>query len=121
MPEKTLSQRRTLARKRGKTLALKATDVGAGTLKSRHALKKSRGVVSLNSPGGRSVDLRKPPGKGNKTIARDVAAYARATKNPGGPNPKPPTKGLKGRKKAPSRMGIKSKGGPFKRSRLHGG
>ena len=34
--------------------------------------------------------------------------------------PEPPTT-VNGRKKAPSQMRVKRKGGPFKRSRLHGG
>lgn len=121
MPEKSLGERRTQARKRGKTMALKASDIGKTGARSNHATKKSRGVVALNKPGGRSVDIKKPPRAGKKNLDRELAAYRAKVKDEGTDNLKPKLRGLKGRKKAPSRAGVKQKGGPFKRSRLHGG
>lgn len=70
---------------------------------------------------------------GRKTLPRDEAAALRRTKNLArvtlGPaaethEPKSNTRrrtSLNGRKKAPSEMAIKHRGGPRKRARLHGG
>lgn len=70
--------------------------------------------------------------KGRKTVPRDDAALQRRleleSKVKLGPAAKPTTFEIKdrgtavrGRKKVPSRMHLKRKGGPFKRTRLHGG
>lgn len=87
----------------------------------------------------REVDVRSAsPGQGStqsrrKTIPRDDEAQLRRTKTTAslklGPAAKeaaeyqrgriPPT--VQGRKKAPSEMKLKHRGGPRKRTRLHGG
>ena len=87
----------------------------------------------------RAINVRNStPAKGTgrsrrKTVPRDEEAQLRRTKTDAklklGPAAKtmdaydrgraPPT--VQGRKKAPSQMKLKRKGGPFKRTRLHGG
>jgi hypothetical protein len=132
MPQKTLKDRAKLAKRRGDLVPIKMSDVGdTGTL-SNHAAKKHRGMVGLVKTAERSVDAKRPPGRGKRTKAipaGDVAAYrrkARTAKTAGedvgaglakGRN----TNRVQGRKKAPSQMNVKRKGGPMKRSRLHGG
>lgn len=127
MPEKTRVQRVKLARKRGKTMALKPSDTGGLAGKSNHAAKKSAHVRAQVKPGGRSTSMRMPPGSGKLNVDRTVAAFSARAKMDRGATPsdpddvRPALKGLKGRKKAPGRAAIKRRGGPFKRSRLKGG
>jgi hypothetical protein len=70
--------------------------------------------------------------RGKKTLPRDEAAALRREINRERATPGPAAKKAKaksgrtpttvqGRKKAPSRMNVKSKGGPRKSTRLHGG
>lgn len=127
MPEKTRAQRVKLARKRGKTMALKAAETGGVAGKSNHATKKSAHVQAQVKPGGRSTSMRMPPGSGKLNVDRTVAAFSARAKversaTPADPDDvRPALKGLRGRKKAPGSAAIKRKGGPFKRSRLKGG
>lgn len=71
--------------------------------------------------------MKSPPRAGKKTVDARLAAYRRETlagaleKHLQSEEVKPPLRGLRGRKKPPSRVAIKRKGGAFKRSRLKGG
>lgn len=70
--------------------------------------------------------------RGKKTVPRDDAAAERRLKSESKMMLGPAAKAtdyertdrgtaVQGRKKAPSQMHVKRKGGPFKKSRLHGG
>ena len=131
MPQKTLNERAKLAKRRGDKVPIKLSDVADTGALSTHAAKKHRGMVGLVKTAERSVDAKRPPGRGKrKTMpVEGAAAYvrkARSAKTAGEDIGVGLAKGANrrrtnGRKKAPSQMNIKRKGGPMKRSRLHGG
>ena len=131
MPQKTLKERAKLAKRRGDLVPIKMSDVADTGGLSNHAAKKHRGMVGMAKSAERSVDAKRPPGRGKrKTVpAEGVAAYSRkqrTAKTAGDDVGVGLAKGANrnrtsGRKKAPSQMNIKRKGGPMKRSRLHGG
>ena len=156
MPEKSLGIRMKAAKKKGSPVILKDTDVGAGSGRSSHSTKKSRGIAAVASRAlkgefdDRSVSTRRSPGMGKrtrnpllplpegtgssssrrKTLPSEAAAGYRKDGKPKHPSSEA---GLRrraqstrkddvvGRKKAPSQMGVKRKGGPRKRLPLHGG
>lgn len=65
MPEKTRSVRVKSAKKKGTTLALKATDVGRAAGESTHKAKKSgRRALGSTDFQDRTVSPRSAPGKG---------------------------------------------------------
>jgi hypothetical protein len=83
-----------------------------------------------------SVDAAQPnpgtPRSRRKTLPRDEAAALRADLNRARAKPGPAAKkrvpksgrvqtSLRGRKKAPSEIAVKHRGGPRKRLRIHGG
>lgn len=130
MPQKTPQERAKRSKAKGLPMSVKATDVRDTRGKSNHANKKSKGIVRERAFYERSVSARGAPGEGRhtspdpglhpdgaasrfrkdgrrKTPARDGNLLPRATVN--------------GRKKRPSRMNVKSKGGPRKRMPIHGG
>ena len=135
MPEKSLQERTRLTKRGGHARMAKASDFGAGPV-STHAAKKSRYVVGALNPQDRTSSREREPGKGR--VRRSIARQEAATAHPRWPQEKPAqgtraeatlhksgsgrTRGsVNGRKKAPSQMKIRRKGGPMKRSRLHGG
>lgn len=134
MPEKSLQERTRLTKRGGKARMAKASDFGVGPVSS-HAAKKSRYVVGELNPQDRNSSRERAPGtgRGRKSIvATEAAAYRRwskdkpaqgtraeATLNKSGSGRSRGT--VNGRKKAPSQMKIRRKGGPMKKSRLHGG
>jgi hypothetical protein len=69
MPGKTRQRRVKIARRQGKTTAIKESDVGLASGLSRHAAKKSRHVVGMHSPRARSASLKQPPGLGKNRRA----------------------------------------------------
>ncbi|WP_163991585.1 hypothetical protein [Pyxidicoccus caerfyrddinensis] len=73
MPEKTRAVRVKNAKKRGTTLALKATDVGQAAGESTHKAKKS-GRLALGSADfqDRTVSPRSAPGKGLTAKSRKL-------------------------------------------------
>lgn len=74
MPEKTQAFRAKAAKKKGTTMALKATDVqGAGGL-STHKAKKLGGREEVGEVGfaDRSVSPRRPPGRGLTAKSRKL-------------------------------------------------
>lgn len=89
---------------------------------------KNKRRVALASEAQASVQAS----KGRKTLPRDEAAalrrtqtLARVTLGPAAEEHAPKRNrrrtSLNGRKKAPSEMNVKHRGGPRKRSRIHGG
>jgi hypothetical protein len=118
MPQKPLRQRLQKAKREGVAPSLKDVDIGRIPASSSHALKKSRHVAGFGEVEERNVRPKAPPGEGRgrrKTVSRPQAAAHRAS------GKTQPVSRVQGRKKEPSRMNIKAKGGPLRRSRLHGG
>jgi hypothetical protein len=73
MPEKTQALRAKAAKKKGTTMALKATDVGAAGGMSTHRAKKKGGKLMGDVAfDDRSVSPRKPPGRGLTTKSRKL-------------------------------------------------
>ncbi|WP_224244972.1 hypothetical protein [Hyalangium gracile] len=74
MPEKSHAVRAKSAKKKGTTLALKASDVEAGEGLSTHRAKKIGGPREIGEVGftDRSVSPRKPPGRGLTTRSRKL-------------------------------------------------
>jgi hypothetical protein len=68
VPEKSMSKRRRMARRKGESVAVKASDVGRTPL-SPHAAKKSGRVVARAGLAARSVSTKRPPGKGRRKAA----------------------------------------------------
>jgi hypothetical protein len=68
MPEKSRQRRVQIARRQGKTTAVKSSDVGMAQGLSRHAAKKSAHVEGLRHPLGRSVSRKAPPGTGRDRL-----------------------------------------------------
>ncbi|HET8538721.1 MAG TPA: hypothetical protein VFL83_02495 [Anaeromyxobacter sp.] len=62
MPEKPVSRREKLARRRGEPLTVKASDVGRAP-PSPHAAKKEGHVVARAATSARGVSARRPPGE----------------------------------------------------------
>lgn len=122
MPEKSLAARAKRAKKEGTALVMKEQDLGREAPASPHARKKSPQVARVTSTPERRASPKAPPGTGKnsrrKTVAQRQAAYMAGRSDRDEMRPVARTQG---RKKAPSRMNVKSKGGPRKRSRLHGG
>jgi hypothetical protein len=90
------------------------------------------GIRNKRKVGVRSAMPSTGATRGKKTLPRDEAAALRREKSLSkmqlGPAAKETeySRGraettLRGRKKAPSQMNVKRKGGPFKKTRLHGG
>lgn len=141
MPEKSLQARARRAKAKGTTITLKDSDTGEAFGLSRHAAKKSKHVAAVKSFAERSVSPRRAPGTGRRKAAtldalgaatsgrkarpvEAAAAYRKsgARKTPAsGAGTSRPRASVNGRKKAPSRMRVKSAGGPRKRLPLHGG
>lgn len=93
---------------------------------------KVAGIKNKRRVDARSAQPSVQASKGRKTLPRDEAAalrrqkvLERVTLGPAAEEHAPKshrrTTSLKGRKKAPSEMGVKHKGGPRKRLRIHGG
>lgn len=75
MPEKTQAFRAKSAKKKGTTMALKATDVGAAGGMSTHRAKKKGGKMMGDVAfDDRSVSPRKPPGRGLTAKSRKLPA-----------------------------------------------
>jgi hypothetical protein len=133
MPQKSLGDRLKRARKQGTAATLKRTDERGPSARSAHGAKKSSQVTSRVSPTRRNTRIKAEPGHGHsgELAVRNerAAAYEKREKrdererNRKGHAQKLGRHGTlpEGRKKSPSLIGIKGKGGPFKRSRLHGG
>ena len=93
---------------------------------------RQAGVKNKREVDPRSAMPSTGASRGRKVLPRDDAAAAKRSKSQSKMKLGPAAKesdyqrsdrgtALKGRKKAPSGMHIKHKGGPFKRTRLHGG
>ena len=133
MPQKFIADRLRRARKQGVTTTLKKTDVAGPTERSAHGAKKSSQLTSRVSPTRRNTSVKSPPGHGHSgelaLRTERAAAYEKREQHEARPRnrkghaQKMGRKGVvpQGRKKAPSRIGVKGRGGPFKRTRLHGG
>lgn len=150
MPEKSQIAREKRAKSKGVTAVVKDSDVGHVGARSAHAAKKSRGVAGMKAFADRAVSPRSPKGEGRtarseklplpeggsgtsrkKTLPGEAAAAYRkdapkkkAAGTGAGARHKVKlrtTTPLKGRKKAPSQMGVKRAGGPRKSMPRHGG
>jgi len=77
MPQKSLERRAKLAKREGRTAAVKDTDVGATAPLSGHAAKKSRHVVAEIAPPDRNASRREAPGEGIPTVERRDASEAK--------------------------------------------
>ncbi|MBN1206269.1 MAG: hypothetical protein JXB05_15235 [Myxococcaceae bacterium] len=71
MPEKPQAFRAKRAKKKGSTLALKATDIDAARGLSAHKAKKLRGLGDVGFM-DRSVSPRRPPGRGLTAKSRKL-------------------------------------------------
>lgn len=76
MPEKSRQRRVQVAKRQGKSTAIKSTDVGLAKGLSTHAAKKSSHVEGMRSVAGRSVSRKAPP----------LAGKGRGTRTPVGPH-----------------------------------
>lgn len=131
MPQKSVQWRRKVAKRQGVPVTLKRAE-RSGKSPSAHAAKKSSYVSAISLEQERRVGVRSPPGFGS--TARPAIPDRRAAERAGNAasgggrptkiyfdeHPRPTAK-VSGRKKPPSRMNIKARGGPHKVSRLHGG
>jgi hypothetical protein len=90
------------------------------------------GVINKRTVTASQAQVGTGATRGKKTLPRDDAAAYKREKNLENMKPGPAAKltaykrgraptSISGRKKAPSEMGVKHKGGPHKKSRLHGG
>ncbi len=93
---------------------------------------KIAGIKNKREVGVRATQPSQGTTKGRKTLPRDEAAMLRREKDlkrvtlgPAAELHEPKSHRrrtpVQGRKKAPSQMGVKSKGGPRKRMPIHGG
>lgn len=144
MPQKTPQERARHAKAAGKAMTEKKNDVMDTRGKSNHANKKSHGILRRKGFSERNVSVRSPPGEGkSRRLTADVMPVADESENvrkqlvPAGASRRFRKDGTRkmrsndrgplpvattdGRKKKPSQMTVKRKGGPFKRTRLHGG
>jgi hypothetical protein len=64
MPIKSLQQRARKGKREGTTPAIRESDLGRRPRKSKHALKKSRGIVARADIAERHVSRKKAPGEG---------------------------------------------------------
>lgn len=64
MPEKSRQRRVQIAKRDGRTTAIKSSDVGLAKGLSRHAAKKSSHVEGMRQLKDRTVSRAKPPNKG---------------------------------------------------------
>ena len=94
---------------------------------------RQAGIKNKRDVGPQSALPSTGASRGRKTLPRDEQVAAKRSKAAAkmklGPAANAqsayergvPVSTVNGRKKAPSQMHVKKKGGPFKRSRLHGG
>src|SRR5262245_36737879 len=116
MPQKRRADRIRHAKAAGVSMMIRENDLESARA-SRHATKKSRHVLAPVAFEDRRVRPRPAPGRGRwgrRTVASTAAEVAIPELGHRGAS-------VRGRKKAPSRMHIKSKGGPRKRPRYQGG
>ena len=122
MPQKSLNQRLRKAKREGVPTALKASDVGRVPPRaSKHALKKSGHVVGDARFEDRRVSpKRAPSAQGLKTAPDLRTTYASERRSRVGllrvdsesvGTKRHPVATVRGRKKEPSRMHLKSRGG----------
>ena len=112
MPEKPLEERIKRAKRLGVPFAVKKDDLGSDPGQSRHAVKKSRGVVGLELPPDRRVGRKAAPGMGRNRIAAAAGSTpGRGNSNPGLEIQARHVAPVRGRKKPPSQMHIRRPGG----------
>lgn len=131
MPQKTLEERLHQARKQGRPAVIREAEVRGSTRRSAHSEKRSSALAGQVVPEERHASRRRPPGRGRSTAKMPTetpASRKRAERDARPRNRKGKLQKLggnrnvpKGRKKAPGQLHVKRVGGPFKRSRLHGG
>lgn len=130
MPQRKPQDRARRAKARGTTMSVKVTDVRDTGARSNHANKKSKGVLRERSFYSRSVSPGSPPGEGvSRNLPQDEHPEGAARnfrksgrkKTPSLDRGSMPVARVQGRKKRPSQMNVKRKGGPRKRMPLHGG
>ena len=125
MPQKKLGERIRRAKRAGTAVAVKPADVGMAPGESPHA-EKGDDVVMVTEGLDRSVSRKAAPGEGKsrrkKLTLEQAHAYERRRPENRMPDvaTRPPQTTLRGRKKAPSQMRVKRKGGPRKKARLQG-
>lgn len=132
MPQKSLPERLRRAKRGGAAPGLKESELGAERhAVSAHGAKKSRHLARYATPPDRHLGVKKPPGagawRGRKLDLREAYRAENAASGGGRPrrihheeHPRPVAK-VQGRKKPPSRMNLKARGGPSKRLPLHEG
>ncbi len=106
MPQKPLRERMKRAKREGVPFPLKADDVERDSGKSRHAIKKSRGLVGVELPPDRRVGMKAAPGRG-----RNRAGAALDLDRRGPEIEMRHVVPVRGRKKLPSEMHIRHPGG----------
>lgn len=149
MPQKSTRQRAKRAKAEGTTLTVKDSEVGRTGPRSAHGVKKSAGVAGRLQFTDRTVSPRAAPGTGKtrlstklpapetgsttsrrKTLPEPAAAGFRKDERRAQPSSEAKERRertkergspVKGRKKTPSQMKVRRKGGPRKRSPLRGG
>jgi hypothetical protein len=107
MPQRPLVERIKRAKRAGVPFAVKENEQAPGTERSRHSVKKSRGIVEFEPPPDRRVSTKAPPGRGRNNAA---------SKSSGSRGQEPDISGrhvvtVRGRKKPPSEMHIRHPGG----------
>jgi hypothetical protein len=117
MPQKSLEERAKRAKRAGVPFAIKQDDAGGNPAKSRHAVKKSRGIAGLEFPPDRRVGMKAAPGRGrNRSLAPAQSAAPRRSpakrdRSSGAEVEARHVSPVRGRKKPPSEMHIRHPGG----------
>lgn len=132
MPRHSLKAETRIAKRRGTRPTFKESDFGKATASTAHAAKKSRFNAGMAKVGERATSPRSAPGEGGsrrRAIADRRAAYRAENAASGGGRGRKEgheeharaKSTVQGRKKPPSQMKVKRKGGPRERSPLRGG
>jgi hypothetical protein len=113
MPQKPLRERIKRAKREGIPFSIKANDLEPASGKSRHALKKSRGVVAVELPPDRRVGMKAAPGRGRNRAGAEVEPPRglKGQVDRGVEIQTPHEIPVRGRKKPPSEVHIRHPGG----------
>lgn len=91
MPEKSRQQRVKIAKRQGKSTAIKSSDVHLAAGLSTHAAKKSRHVEGMRTIADRSVSRKQPPGQSRTARGRTPTGINESALEPaGGRSPEAP-------------------------------
>jgi hypothetical protein len=113
MPQKPLTERIKRAKREGVPFAVKENEQERTEKRSGHSVKKSRGVVAFQPPPDRRVRMKAPPGYGRnaKSQTGEQEVKADSSSQPAWESKTRHVALVRGRKKLPSEMHIRHRGG----------